>query len=55
MVLPKETQTIAGYANNDGIVWRDYGTDGTDGVELDWIDLGSGDESTSKIENTLSN
>ena len=46
---------ITSAANNDGIVWLDYGTDGTDGVELDWIDLGSGDESTSNIENTLSN
>ena len=46
---------ITDAANNDGIVWLDYGTDGTDGVELDWIDLGSGDESTSNIENTLSN
>ena len=46
---------VTSAANNDGIVWLDYGTNGTDGVELDWIDLGSGDESTSNIENTLSN
>ena len=49
------TTAVISAANNDGIVWVDYGTDGTDGVELDWIDLGTGDESTSNIENTLSN
>ncbi len=40
----------------DGIIWRDAGTDdGEDGVNIQWIDLGEADESTTKIEHVLSN
>jgi hypothetical protein len=40
---------------NDGITWRDGGTDGTDGVLVQWIDLGESDTSTTRIENELDN
>lgn len=36
----------------DGITWRDEGTDnGTDGIDIQWIDLG--DSSTTQIQNIL--
>jgi len=37
----------------DGIKWSDYGTNGTDGVAIKWIDLGSSDASTTILSNTL--
>lgn len=37
----------------DGIEWSDYGTDGTDGVAIKWIDLGTSDASTTILANTL--
>ncbi len=38
---------------SDGIVWQDYGTDGEDGKQIRWIDLGS-ESSVSRIERTIS-
>ncbi len=38
---------------NDDIVWQDYGSDGDDGVDIDWIDLGS-DSSLTRLERTIS-
>ncbi len=38
----------------DGIVWIDGGSTGTDGLVVQWIDLGS-DSSVTEIANTLSN
>jgi hypothetical protein len=40
---------------NDGITWQDGGSDGTDGVRVQWIDLGEADTSTTKIEWTIDN
>ena len=40
---------------SDGITWRDYGTNGLDGVDVRWIDLGASDSVTSKIETQISN
>ncbi len=42
--------TLPGF---DDILWEDYGTDGTDGALVRWIDLGEDDESTTKVTNTL--
>lgn len=38
----------------DTVTWKDGGSDGTDGVSITWIDLGSADQSTTRIENTIS-
>ncbi len=38
----------------DGIIWIDGGSNGTDGLAVQWIDLGAGSSETT-IENTLSN
>lgn len=51
--LNVNTREVTGAAD-DSIVWRDYGTTGTDGIEIDWIDLGS-DTVTSTIENAIKN
>jgi hypothetical protein len=40
---------------SDGITWQDGGTDGNDGVRVDWIDLGEADTSTTQIEWTIDN
>jgi hypothetical protein len=37
----------------DGIAWADYGTTGSDGVAIQWIDLGSADSSTTTLSNTV--
>jgi hypothetical protein len=34
----------------DGITWKDGGSDGSNGLLFQWIDLGTADESTAKIE-----
>jgi subtilisin family serine protease len=34
----------------DGITWKDGGSDGSNGLLFQWIDLGTSDESTAKIE-----
>jgi|GEM_PF-4549191 len=39
----------------DGLVFRDYGTTGLDGVNVRWVDLGAADESTSQIQNRIDN
>lgn len=40
-------------SGSDGITWKDYGTDGSDGISSSWIDLG--DSSVSRISGSLSN
>ena len=50
------TVFINGSAPNttsDSITWKDGGTDGTDGQVIKWIDLGTSDASTTRIENTV--
>jgi hypothetical protein len=44
-----------GFGGTEGITWKDGGSDGTDGVLVNWIDLGESDTTTSRIEWTIDN